>query len=326
MEETTSAWVVAIAAFRSYLRSADRSDGTIRLRTYYVSRFAAHVTRTDPDHSEPFAGVDAGGVGVDQLTEWLANPGWGPETRKSARAGVIAFYRWAARTGRLPGPNPAADLDRIAVPKRLPRPTPDDVLVAALLTASDRDRLALKLAGYAGLRRAEIAKVHPDHFDWQLDKMLVRGKGGRERWVPVHPELGFDVRAELARRESGKTGTGWRYQVDGITTGDYLFPGQRGGHMTPNAVGKLLKRLLAGHWTGHTLRHRFATVALRVSKDLRAVQELMGHASPDTTAIYTEVSEDAKRSAVLGVAPAAPDRPPEPGSRGSPRTAYCLAA
>lgn len=319
MEETTSAWVVAIAAFKYYLRSAERSKGTIRLRTYYVGRFAVDVTRADPQHCDPFTTV-----GVDQLSGWLSNPGWMAETRKSARASLIAFYRWAAKSGRLTGPNPAAELETIVVPRALPRPTPDEVLVDALLTANDHDRLILKLAGYAGLRRAEIAAVHPDDFDWDAGKLLVRGKGGKERWVPIHPELGADVRDELDRRQSGKTGTGWRYYVDGITPDDYLFPG-RYGHVQPDAIGKVLSRLLAGHWTGHTLRHRFATVALRVSKDLRAVQELLGHSKPETTARYTEVSEESKRVAVMGVAP---DRPPEHGSRGSPRrrTAYMLAA
>jgi integrase len=317
--EATTAWVVAIAAFKFYLRSAERSAGTIRLRTYYVGRFAVDVVRTDPAHADPFGGP--GAVGVDQLVRWLANPDWQAETRKSARASLIAFYRWAAKTGRLTGPNPAAELDAITVPRALPRPTPDDVLVDALLKANDHDRLILMLAGYAGLRRAEIAKVHPDDFDWDAGKLLVRGKGGKQRLVPVHPDLGAEVRFELDRRTSGKTGSGWRYYIGGITPHDYLVPG-RYGHVQPDSIGKVLSRLLAGHWTGHTLRHRFATVALRVAHDLRAVQELLGHSKPETTARYTEVSEDAKRAAVAGVAP---DRPPH-GSRGSPGTAYVLAA
>lgn len=320
-DATTSAWVVAIAAFKFYLRSAERSAGTIRLRTYYVSRFAVDVTREDPFHCDPFAGPRTG-VGVDQLAGWLANPGWQAETRKSARASLIAFYRWAGKSGRLTGPNPAAELDPITVPRALPRPAPDDVLVNALLTANDHDRLILMLAGYAGLRRAEIAKVHPRGFDWAAGRLLVRGKGGKERWVPVHPDLGAEVLAELDRRTAGKAGTGWRYYVDGIGPDDYLFPG-RYGHVQPDAIGKILSRLLAGHWTGHTLRHRFASVAYRVSRDLRAVQELLGHGKPETTQRYVEADDASKRAAVLGVAP---ERPPEPGSRGSPRTAYTLAA
>lgn len=317
VEDATTAWVVAIAAFKPYLRSAERSDTTIRLRLYYVSRFARDVTADEPEHSEPFDGVT-----MDQLVGWLSNPAWRAETRKSARSSVIAFYTWAVRAGRLSAEaNPAAKLAPVTVPRGLPRPTPDQTLVNALLTANDRERLMLMLAGYAGLRRAEIAKVHPDHFDWDINKLLVRGKGGRERLVPVHPDLAGEVRAELDRRSAGKTGTGWRYYIDAITPADYLFPG-RHGHVQPDAVGKVLKRLLGGQWTGHTLRHRFATVAYRVRRDLRAVQELMGHARPETTARYTQSDDDAKWAAVLGVAP---ERPPGPESRGSPST-YTLAA
>lgn len=317
MEHASTAWVVAIAAFKSYLRSAERSEGTIRLRTYYVARFAVHVTAAEPEHSEPF-----GGVGMDQLVEWLSNPDWRAETRKSARSSVVAFYKWAVLSGRLDrAANPAGELAPVTVPRGLPRPTPDEILIDALLTANDRERLMLMLAGYAGLRRAEIAKVHPGDFDWTINKVLVRGKGGRERLVPVHPDLGGEVLAELDRRAAGKTGTGWRHYVDGIDAAAYLFPG-RYGHLQPDAVGKVLKRLLGGQWTGHTLRHRFATIAYRVRRDLRAVQELMGHSKPETTARYTQSDDDAKWAAVMGVAP---ERPPGPGARGSPGR-YALAA
>lgn len=316
MEQTT-AWVVAIAAFKSYLRSAEHSAGTIRLRTYYVARFAVDVTRTDPENSAPFRGV-----GMDQLVTWLSEHEWKAETRKAARASLVAFYAWAVRSGRIKvKENPAAELAPVTVPRRLPRPTPDQVLVDALYTANDKERLMLMLAGYGGLRRAEIAQVHPDDFDWEINKLLVRGKGGRQRLIPVHPHLGREVQTEIARRKSGKTGTGWRYYVDAITPLHYLFPGKH-GHVQPDAVGKVLNKLLGGHWTGHTLRHRFATVALRVHHDLRAVQELMGHAKPETTAIYTEVDDGALWAAVLGVAP---ERPPGPESRGSPHE-YVLAA
>lgn len=317
MEPPTTAWVVAIATFKSYLRSAERSPGTIRLRTYYMGRFAVDVTAADPENSSPFD------ITMDQLVAWLSNPDWAAETRKSARASVIAFYSWAVLTKRVPyDENPAAKLATVTVPRALPRPTPDEVLVDALLSANDRERLMLMLAGYAGLRRAEISQVHPDDFNWDTGKLRVRGKGGKERSVPVHPDLAAEVQAELDRRGAGKCGTGWRYYVDGISPHDFLFPG-RYGHVQPDAVGKVLSRLLAGRWTAHTLRHRFATVAHRVRRDLRAVQEMLGHSKPETTARYVEVSDESMWAAVLGVAP---ERPPGPESRGSPRASYTLAA
>lgn len=317
MEHASTAWVVAITSFKSYLRSAEKAAGTIRLRTYYLGRFAVDVTATDPEHSHPFTGV-----GMDQVVDWLANPDWGAETRKSARASLISFYSWAVRSRRItPDANPAAELEPVTVPRALPRPTPDEVLVDALLTANDSERLQLMLAGYAGLRRAEVAQVHPADFNWESEQLLVRGKGGKQRLVPVHPVLAAEVQAELDRRAAGKTGTGWRYYVAGIGPDDYLFPGKH-GHVQPDAVGKVLARLLAGSWTGHTLRHRFATVAHSVNRDLRAVQELLGHSKPETTARYVQADDASKRAAVFGVAP---EKPPGPESRGSP-DAYALAA
>lgn len=318
MDEASTAWVVAIAAYKSYLRSAERTKGTIRLRTYYAGRFGADMIKSRPGHG-PFDGVT-----MDHLSDWLAAPDWSPETRKAARASLIGFYRWAVKSGRLDaGANPAADLEAVSVPPALPRPTPDEILVDALLRANDRERLILMLAGYAGLRRAEIAQVHPADFNWDTHQLLVRGKGRKERLVPVYPDLAAEVAAELDRRAAGKTGTGWRHYVAVIGPDDYLFPGKY-GHVQPDNIGRVLARLLAGAWTGHTLRHRFATVAHRVRRDLRAVQELMGHSKPETTARYVEADTESKWAAVLGVAPR---RPPGPESRGSPpEAAYVLAA
>jgi integrase/recombinase XerD len=67
-------------------------------------------------------------------------------------------------------------------------------------------------------------------------------------------------------------------------------------------VSKTLKRLLGGELTAHTLRHRFATKAYQGSKDIRAVQELLGHSSPATTAVYTLIEDDALAAAVASVA------------------------
>lgn len=288
MRATTTAWVTAIAAFVTYLQAAHQSGTTIRLRSYYLDRLAR-----DLQTPGPFDGVD-----VDVLTQWLANSEWGGETAKSARASVSAFYRWAVDTDRIDErANPARRLPAVNVEIALPRPTPDMVFQQALWIASDRDRLMLMLAGYGGLRRAEIARVHPADFLWDQGELLVHGKGRRQRLVPIHPATDKDVRAELERRAAGEHGTGFRYWT-GCTPDGYLFPG-KGGHLTADTVGRILERLLAGPWTGHTLRHRFATKAYEPERDLRAVQELLGHSKPETTARYVQTPRDAKLAAVL---------------------------
>jgi integrase/recombinase XerC len=79
----------------------------------------------------------------------------------------------------------------------------------------------------------------------------------------------------------------------------WLFPGDENGHLSPRWVGKLMAGALPDHWTAHTLRHRFATRAYRGSRNLRAVQVLLGHSSVATTERYTAVDNDEIRAAML---------------------------
>lgn len=157
----------------------------------------------------------------------------------------------------------------------------------------------LLFGAYAGLRCAEIAAVHPD--DMVDGQMRVVGKGGKERRVPLHPRLVAAVDAELQRRRAGHSGTGFRYGETAAVEGGYLFPGQSGGHTTPNSVTRRLSRLLGAACSGHQLRHRFASQAYAVGRDLRAVQELLGHSKPETTARYTAIPDGALEEAVMGM-------------------------
>lgn len=133
---------------------------------------------------------------------------------------------------------------------------------------TDRERLMLLLASFGGLRRSEIAAVHAD--DMNEGFLFVVGKGGRQRFVPIHPLL-LSYLERLAAR------------------GGWAFPGRFSGHCHPDYIGKHLSRLLGPGWTGHSLRHHFATAAYNTTRDLRAVQELLGHASVATTQIYVGV-------------------------------------
>lgn len=272
--------------FTSYLKAAQRSARTIRLRTYYIARLAQEI-----DQPDPYA------VKLDDLVDWLASSEWKPETRKSARASVVAFYDWAVRTERISARrNPARKLPPVSVPRGAPRPAPDSRLKKALAAANDRDRLMVMLAAYAGLRRAEIAAVHPEDVDWKRDLLRVTGTGDQVRYVPIHPELRGELAAEALRRQCGSCGTGYRYRRY-ITVDGYLFAG-RDGHVKPDVPGRVVSRLLGGDWTARTLRHRFATEAYAAEHDLRAVQELLGHSTPDTTARWVQAAELAKRIAV----------------------------
>lgn len=219
-----------------------------------------------------------------------------PEIGKRHRPHLL---RLAQRAGVVES-NPAATLPSVRVPTGRPRPAPTHIVDHALAVASDRDRLMLMLATRAGLRRAEVAAVHPRDF---IGGMLhVTGKGGRSRIVPLVADLAREVAAELDRRRAGYTGTGWRIAAERVSAHDYLFPGQQPGtHAQPWVVGDALSKLLGPGWSGHTLRHRFASRAYGVDRDIRAVSELLGHSSIATTARYVAVPDNALIAAVNGV-------------------------
>lgn len=259
-------WPTATAAYRTALHAAGRSPGTVRLHLHYLR----HVAQFVPD---PWSAT------LEQLTEALgAEPLWQPETRKSCRSTIAAFYRWAHLAGYV-DEDPSLRLPVVKVPRGTPRPAPDVALDAALEAADPRTRLMLLLAARLGLRVCEVAAVHSD--DLVAGVLFVTGKGGVTRPVPV-------VDDELLRAIAGAHG--------------FLFPGKINGHLAPGTVTKVLSRALPGRWTAHTLRHRFATRSNGVHPDLLALQQVLGHARSETTQRYTLVSVAALRAVVEAAA------------------------
>ena len=134
------------------------------------------------------------------------------------------------------------------------------------------------LAAYAGLRRAEIANLHADNVGERM--LTVLGKGQKVRRVPIHPMLEVPLRDAKAR-------------------GGYIFRGADGwSPVTVDAMGRRIARALPDKWSAHSLRHYYAGHVYRASHDIRAVQQLLGHASIATTQIYTQVNDDDLHAAV----------------------------
>lgn len=242
------------------MKAADRAEGTIRLHRHYLAQLREV-------HADPWA------VTLEDLQTLLATASWGSEARKSARTVFRGFYRWAHGIGVLED-DPALGLAPVRVSPGVPRPTPEH-LVKQLTKARDpRIGFMAMLAAYAGLRAGEIARVHQD--DLVGDELLVHGKGKRERVVPiVDPYLLGHL--QLVR--------GW------------AFPNGLGGHLSPGHVSKLMSVAMPQGWTCHTLRHRMASVAYAGTRDLLAVQQLLGHSRPETTQRYVQLPGDALRSA-----------------------------
>lgn len=278
------AWIEPVTGWTAYLRASGGSERTGKL-------YRSHLAALGRVEADPWA------VDPTRLVAWLAGRDLQPETRRSIRATLRSFYRWALAAG-LVAVDPTALLPSVRVPAAVPRPAPDDVLTAALSGSDDKTRLMVCLSAFAGLRNAEVAAVRPQ--DVTEGRLYVTGKGGRQRVIPVHPVLAQELCDELARRRAGGCGTGFRY-ASTVTVDGWLFPSPTGGHVAPDAVHRAVTRVLLPGWTPHKLRHRFATRAYAGTKDLLAVQRLLGHSRPETTQRYTAVPDDALSAAVLAV-------------------------
>lgn len=268
-------WRQPIAAYRTYLRATGRSEETVRTRVNAVRRFSRDMRHLEPEQ-----------VTLDELAEWFGGKRWATETRKLHRDALRSFYSWAVNSGRMSS-SPAESLPPIRAAAPVPRPASEDAYRLALAKAGPRERLGLRFAAEVGLRRGEIVRIHSrdleriatsSGYGWTL---RVHGKGGKVRLVPLSRDL---AGAALARGEG------------------YLFPGGDNGHLSAQWLGKILGDLLPDGVTLHALRHRFATLAYGIDRDVFTVQALLGHASPATTHRYVQVADDTRRALVERVA------------------------
>ena len=214
------------------------------------------------------------------------------------RVGAIrTFYRWAVSAGRVQA-DPSLLLGRPKVINRLPtvlRPREADALAEAPQGFDDedpieraiasRDRAVLELLYGSGLRVGEVATLTVDRLDVRRGRVLVLGKGSKEREVPISEYAVDAVRAYLREGRSAMAPERSRQ----------LFFNKRRKPFSERDIRSMVERygatLLPGRRvTPHTLRHSFATHLLEGGADIRAVQELLGHASVATTQRYTHVS------------------------------------
>jgi len=217
-----------------------------------------------------------------------------------ARSGWVShlhmLYTWALDEG-LTQADPTVGVVRPRLRQGLPRPAVDDELDVALRLADRRMRAMLTCAALAGLRAKEIALLdRPDVLDSYSPPMLIaHGKGGKDRTLPMHPDLVDALRA-LPMPASGR-----------------VFRNGRGQAMSPTNVSHAVNTYLHGLGitsTLHQLRHWFATRYYAETRDLLGLKDLLGHASVETVSIYAKwVLDPAAVTAVrsLRIRPARPD-------------------
>jgi len=222
-------------------------------------------------------------------------------TRRFARrsiarkaAALRRYFGWLRRTGviasdpsvRLSAPRGDARLPHVLRPAEidtlLSPPSPDDPVGL-------RDAAVVELLYGSGLRVGELCGLKFGDLDLVQRVVTVWGKGSKQRQVPMSEPSVDAVRAWLDLGRSALV-------VPGVTPDDQAFLNRRGRPLTPRDTRRILDRRAANPTHPHALRHTFATHLLDGGADLRAVQELLGHADLATTQLYTHVSKERLRS------------------------------
>ena len=226
----------------------------------------------------------------------LASRGISARSQARALSALRAFHRLLLRE-RLAPADPTDEVDSPRPGRRLPAVLSAEE-VARLLASPDprrpagvRDRAMLELLYASGLRVSELVSLDLNQVDLESRVLRVRGKGSRERLVPVGGPAAQALRAWLSGAR--------QRMLRGRSSRD-LFVTPRGRRMTRQGFWKLLGRYARGaglrrRFSPHTLRHAFATHLLAGGADLRAVQAMLGHADISTTQIYTHVDRSQVR-------------------------------
>ena len=285
----------SIDHFLGYLESERGcSHQTLRAYATDLTRFALFV---DPDDDD----FDPASVTMLQLRHYLAHlraQGAARTTVARKVASLRSFYRFLLREGVV-SHNPASDLTLPRREKRLPVFL-DEAEVVRLLETPDpadpagrRDRAILEMLYSTGMRIGELAGVNLEDVDLLAEVVKARGKGKKERLVPLGRAAVQALQDYLAVR--GDAAGGRR------TDRRALFVNKAGGRLSERGVRRIFDKHARAAGLGrnvspHTLRHSFATHMLNRGADLRAVQELLGHASLASTQIYTHVTTERLKS------------------------------
>jgi len=280
-----------LAAFLSHLSDRNDSPSTVRAYRSDLSEFIEFLELRSRARSANLADV-----GVQDIRAWLAalTPrGLQRSTIGRKIAALRSFYDWMVREG-LVETNPAKLVSTPRHERALPRFL-DKHEVVRLIEAPDvttlagaRDRAILEMLYATGMRVSELAGLRVGDLHDEENELLVMGKGSKERWAFFGARARASVETYLKLRRA-------RF-LQALLPDEALFVNRRGGALTDRSVRRVVRR-----WVRHTgvrkisphgLRHSFATHLLDRGADLRAIQELLGHASLATTQRYTHVSTE----------------------------------
>lgn len=268
------------------------------LRERNASPHTIKAYATDLGQFKEFLGGDVQCVEIDHIRvrgflSHLYDKGLSKTSVARALAAVRSLYKWLAREGVV-DQNPALLVSTPKLPKKLPRvPTIEElntVLDSPMPQEAafpERDKVIFELLYGCGIRNSELIGINVDHIYWSNDAILVRGKGKKERFVPLSDTAAMAIREYMPKRDLVLKHLRRNTPA--------LIVNNRAGRLTTRSVGRIVKAIAVARGLSpdihpHTLRHAFGTHMLEEGADLRSIQDLLGHERLSTTQRYTQLS------------------------------------
>ncbi len=301
-------WVSAFIEMLYAERSASPNTCDAYMRD--LERFCRHLAR---------AGKDLGAAGEDDITDYmhhLSEVGMARTTRSRHLSAIRQFYRFAV-TEAWVEQDPAQMVRNPRLERSLPGILSTDEIGRMLESASShgasgdghaRNACLLELMYATGARVSEVASMPASAARGDPEFILLFGKGGKERIVPLSTTARLALIRWLPLRDQADE----RRRKAGGRTSIYLFPSRsKAGHLTRHRIYTLLKEIAVNagvdpaRVTPHSLRHAVATHLLENGADLRSIQGILGHADIATTEIYTHVASRRLKETVLSLHPLA---------------------
>jgi integrase/recombinase XerC len=287
----------AIRAFVTFLEvEREASRETIRGYRSDLRQFLSYAGTLRPAAASALTPQEVDPLTIRGYLAWLDRKKEKKASLARKLAALRSFFRFMTREG-LAGQNPAAEVRTPKQPQYLPRVlTKDDANALMEFPEGDdlsarRDRAVLETLYSTGARVSELVGMNVEDLNRSDGLVRLRGKGRKERIVPV----GTVALEALREYHASRRPSAISHQLS-ARSDTPVFTNNRGGRLTARSVERIVekhsRRLSGGSVSPHALRHSFATHLLDEGADLRAIQEMLGHASLATTQKYTHLATD----------------------------------
>lgn len=295
-------------SYRQYLRMRNYSSRTIQSYDQVVRMFAYYVwlkRNSEPgtfdtlwkDFSNARLDTDVQVEPVmmnDFLTYMNSVRAYKPKTLHRMMSTISPFYRFLSTQGEI-STNPMLGIQRPRIKEQELRYLKHSQVIRLIDSIPDeRDKLIVRTIYATGVRVSELSNINIEDIDFEEHTIRVKGKGGKIRTVFIDPETLREMDPFIGKRIEGP-----------------LFVGQLGHHISPRAVQQIFKKYAPPGITPHKIRHSYASELYRRSKNLRVVQENLGHSSIKTTEIYLHTDLDERKRVYREYFPLSDETPPQ---------------